>query len=94
MASNQYINKVQCENNILIDLTGDTVTASSLVQGYTAHAANGAPISGTIPNGDLLGYGKNTSPIVNVAKANQAVVNDYYGDITGRAFSDMAVLAE
>ncbi len=57
MASNQYVNKVNCDGNILIDLTGDTVTASSLVQGYVAHDASGAQIVGIIEDGDDFGYG-------------------------------------
>ena len=47
MASNEYINKVIYGGNTLIDLTGDTVTADKILSGYTAHAASGAPITGT-----------------------------------------------
>lgn len=47
MASNTYINKVVYNNNTLIDLTSDTVTASTLMQGYTAHDASGSTITGT-----------------------------------------------
>lgn len=47
MASNQYINKVVYGSNTLIDLTGDTVEASSLLSGVTAHGKSGAPITGT-----------------------------------------------
>ena len=48
MANNQYINKVEFGNNVLIDLSSDTVTASTILSGYTAHAANGATITGNI----------------------------------------------
>nr|DAU66762.1 MAG TPA: hypothetical protein [Caudoviricetes sp.] len=41
------INKVEFGDSTLIDLTGDTVTADTLAQGYTAHAANGDSITGT-----------------------------------------------
>lgn len=47
MASNEYINKVIYGGNTLIDLTSDTVTADKILSGYTAHAASGAPITGT-----------------------------------------------
>ena len=47
MASNEYINKVIYGGNTLIDLTADTVTADKILSGYTAHAASGAPITGT-----------------------------------------------
>ena len=41
-------NKVVYDGNTLIDLTSDTVTASSLLTGYTAHSASGASISGAV----------------------------------------------
>ncbi len=47
MANNQYINKVQFGNTILIDLTSDTVTSDKILAGYTAHDASGASITGT-----------------------------------------------
>lgn len=42
----EYISKVVYGNQTLIDLTSDTVAANNLLSGYTAHGANGAPISG------------------------------------------------
>lgn len=47
MASNQYANKIIKGNEVVIDLTGDTVEASKLAEGYTAHGPDGAPIVGT-----------------------------------------------
>ena len=41
------VNKVVYGSNVLIDLTGDTVTADKLAQGYTAHDKSGAAITGT-----------------------------------------------
>ena len=40
------INKVQYGNDILIDLTNDTVTASKIMSGYTAHDKSGELIVG------------------------------------------------
>lgn len=45
--ANEYINKVIYGGNTLIDLTADTITADKLLASYTAHAASGAPITGT-----------------------------------------------
>ena len=45
---NQYVNVVTVGGDTLIDLTSDTVTASVLMQGYTAHDASGAPIAGSL----------------------------------------------
>lgn len=43
-----YNSKVVLANGtVLIDLTADTVDASHLLYGYTAHGADGAPITGT-----------------------------------------------
>ena len=45
--ANQYKNKVVYGNQVLIDLTNDTVTADKILAGYTAHNAAGASITGT-----------------------------------------------
>ena len=46
--SNEYVSKVVLSNGTtLIDLTGDTVTASDLLSGVTAHGKDGAPITGS-----------------------------------------------
>ena len=47
MASNPYNNKIIFGNEVLIDLTADTVAASYLLDGYTAHDRSGAPITGS-----------------------------------------------
>lgn len=46
MANNQYANKIVFGNEVLIDLTGDTITANDLLSGKTAHDKSGAPITG------------------------------------------------
>lgn len=65
---NPYVNKVVYNGVTLIDLTADTVTAATLMQGYTAHAADGSTIVGAVPNGDNLGYGVSTQPLVGTAR--------------------------
>ena len=45
---NTYNSKVVLgDGTVLIDLTNDTVVANKLLTGYTAHGANGAPITGS-----------------------------------------------
>lgn len=44
---NQYVNKVVQGSTTLIDLTADTITASDLAYGVTAHDRSGAPITGS-----------------------------------------------
>jgi len=69
-------NKIIYNGNTLIDLTGDTVTADKLMQGYTAHDRSGALINGTIVDGNNLEYGltDGTLPLAGVAKVGSAVI--------------------
>lgn len=48
--ANQYKSKIIFDGNILMDLTGDTITAADLTSGITAHDKSGAPIVGTNTN--------------------------------------------
>ena len=54
MASNPYVNKVVKDGTTLIDISSDTVSPSSLAQGYTAHDASGAQITGTMTGGSMV----------------------------------------
>lgn len=47
MATNTYNSKVIFNGEVLMDLTGDTVTAAQLLKGITAHGKDGTPITGT-----------------------------------------------
>lgn len=58
MANTTY-NKVTFAGKTLIDLTGDTVTADKILNGYTAHDKSGKKITGKFlnnypPSFDLL----------------------------------------
>ncbi len=46
-----HCNKVVYGTTVLVDLTADTVTADTLMQGYTAHDKSGAFITGTATGG-------------------------------------------
>lgn len=49
--ANTYNSRIVLANGtVLIDLTEDTVTAERVLSGYTAHGANGAPITGSMEN--------------------------------------------
>ena len=72
------VNKVIYGNNTLIDLTGDTITSDTILEGYTAHDASGNTIIGTYKTqkygksvwiGDSIGQGYNNSDYsyINVA---------------------------
>ena len=45
------VNKVVYGTTVLVDLTEDTVNASDLAEGVTAHGANGELVTGTIKEG-------------------------------------------
>ena len=47
MATNTYNSKIIFNGEVLMDLTGDTVTAAQLLKGITAHGKDGSPITGT-----------------------------------------------
>lgn len=78
-----YVNKVTVGGVTQLDLSGDTITADKLSQGYTAHDASGAPIVGTNTGGGGGGgtytiYTSDTAP--SSAQTGDIWV-DYSGDI-------------
>ena len=68
------VNKVIYDGDTLIDLSGDTVTASQLLTGITAHDKAGNPITGTykVPSGTI---GITTNGTHNVSAYASAAVN-------------------
>ncbi len=50
MAENYNSKVVLSTGEVLMDLTGDTITAADLAAGVTAHGADGAPITGANTN--------------------------------------------
>jgi hypothetical protein len=51
MAQNEYVNKILYGDRLICDLSNITVTPSVLAKNYTAHAADGSPIVGTLEGG-------------------------------------------
>lgn len=65
------INKVVYGSNTLVDLTSDTVTSATLLNGYTAHDKSGADISGSMANNGAKTY--------TISSANQVInIDDGY----------------
>lgn len=98
---NTYKNKVVYNGTTLIDLTADTVTPSTLMQGYTAHDKSGALITGTATGGgtggvtqDQDGYlvlddeGGGSSVTV---EALSVTANGTYTAPAGKAYSPVTV---
>ena len=48
--ANLNVNKVIYGGDVLIDLTGDSVSADKILKGITAHDKSGAKITGTMKN--------------------------------------------
>lgn len=97
--ANEYVNKVVLGSSTLIDLTADTVTADTLMQGYTAHDKSGALITGTASatggvTQDQDGYlvlddeGGGSSVTV---EALSVTANGTYTAPTGHAYSPVTV---
>ncbi len=67
------INKVVYGGTTILDLTGDTVTADKLMQGYTAHDRSGAVITGTATGGGPIEIGYDELSSVGYAQVGTAV---------------------
>lgn len=70
------INKVAYGNTVLLDVSGDTVTVGDVVAGVTFHLRDGTQGTGSVVNGNSLGYGitDGTIPKAGIAKAGSAVL--------------------
>ena len=60
--ANQYTNKVVINDDVVIDLTDDTVVANKLADGFTAHDASGAQITGICWNLPIEPYAYDYEP--------------------------------
>ena len=68
------VNKVVINDKIALDLTGDTVTPSDLVEGVTAHDATGMQITGTRPATSGTDTSDATATAKDIARGKTAYV--------------------
>lgn len=82
MANNPYVNKVLYGNDVLIDISGDTVAADKVLSGYTAHNKAGAAITGTIQSKDISDVEFNMVPDTEANRAylRTSVSAGYYAN--------------
>lgn len=74
---NQYVNHVVINGQTKLDLRSDTVDASHLAQGYTAHDASGAAITGTMSGG-----GGGSVVIVDTQDSHGGTIRTITSDVT------------
>ena len=92
-APGKNVNKVVFNNEVLVDLTGDTVTAGSLKKGVTAHNKAGEPITGVMEDMSLddidqvLLYGFQEG-MRSFAEDSTVTAKDPQGRTLTRTFSD------
>ena len=88
------VNKVIANGKVLIDLTGDTVTAGSLKKGVTAHDKAGEIITGTLDQSEEIddidrvltyGFSEGTRTF---ADDGTVVARDSAGRLLTRTFSE------
>lgn len=68
------VNKVVINDKTVLDLTGDTVTPSDLVEGVTAHDATGTQITGTRPATSGTDTSDATATAKDIARGKTAYV--------------------
>ena len=90
------VNKVVMNNEALLDVTTDTVTAAGLLFGQTATGADGKKITGIIVDGDAVGFGNRADPRVNLGQADYLIVLDGEGiePVVNIGLCDVAVLTQ
>ena len=52
--ADKNVNKVVINGEVVLDLTGDSVTADKLAEGVTAHDKSGTAITGTMMSADTI----------------------------------------
>ena len=77
-------NKILYGTTVLIDLTSDTATADDVLSGKTFHLRSGAVTTGTLTDGDSLGYGEDRSaPIVGIGQAGYMMLGNQDSSLVG-----------
>lgn len=78
MASNPYVNKVQtAEGNTIMDISGDTVTPSDVLNGVTFHSRSGAAQQGNLITHNVYDGLDSTSTSDALSAKQGKVLNDH-----------------
>lgn len=84
------VSKVIYGGNTLVDLTGDTVSAATLTSGTTAHAANGALLTGTYSAPVSSVNGKTGAVTLTASDVGAASFTGYTGTLLASGWSASA----
>lgn len=89
------ISKVILGDQTLMDLTNDTVTADNLLEGYTAHGANGEPILGaaTGGGGSTITVEETGTASATTCRWQQIVIDDVAYEIKGTRYMKIDSIA-
>ena len=79
------VSKVIYGTTVLVDLTGDTVTADKLLKGATAHDAAGEPVTGTLEAGSG-GSSDNNCEAYHITSASAALSFKGTGRVKGGGY--------
>lgn len=71
-------NKIVFGAEVLLDLTGDTVTPDRLADGYTAHDRSGEPIVGTMTPNKAVDVASNDAMTAIAARATESDLGKIY----------------
>ena len=94
MAVNKVVMNTENGEDVLIDLTGDSVTPQTLAEGATAHDASGNKIVGTMPVSILLDDESNAEDITNAINAYKTYGTNVLFTINGVDFSSLVAITE
>lgn len=88
------VNKVTLNGNVLIDVSGDSVTTDKMIKGVTAHDASGAQITGSLDYSDFTGVGNtpvhgDSYTTVTLIPASDTLVGDGKAKITTMIKNDI-----
>lgn len=94
MANNPYVNKVEYAGQTVIDISGDTVTPSDVLDGVTFHDRSGTPQTGSVIAHNVYD-GLDSMSTSDALSANQGrVLNDKITNLPNTLYSSYNVLID
>ena len=89
MANNPYVNKVEYAGKTIMDLTGDTVNPSSVLNGVTFHDRSGAPQTGSMITHNVYDGLDSTSADDALSAKQGKILNDKFKTVSSGSLHDI-----